>query len=359
MYVKDSLKSIEINNNKNTESLWIKIFPTNRISLIIGVCYRQQSIPKEIEDNLFEVINIMASNFCIIMGDFNLPDIDWVQMTAASNKSESFLELIMDSFLYQSVLEPTRGNNILDLVLSSDRAMVNDLKIQCPIANCDHNVINWNMKLQGDIGVAEQKTEFSYNYDKGNYDCMKNKINNIDWDQLVMGDDIEKCWNSISYQLANLRDEYIPRRKNTNKKHSSFLNQTALKIIKNRNKRWDTFCKNPTWVTENNYKKIRNEVVKYIGKLKRNLEIKIAEKIKTDSKKFYAYVNRKRIVKDKIGPIENSEGKLIHDAAEMAQILNKYFGTVFTKEIGINEEWSKTFLKEKENMETMDNIDIT
>ena len=116
---------------------------------------------------MFGVIKEMASKPCIIMGDFNLPDIDWVNMLA-SNRSESFLELIMDSFLYQNVNRPTRGDNILDLVLSCDKDMVNDLQMQCPIANSDHNVICWRMTVNGDLGDQHYKKEEHYNYDKGN-----------------------------------------------------------------------------------------------------------------------------------------------------------------------------------------------
>jgi len=76
LYVKNSLKSIEIVNNDNTESIWINIFPTKSVSIIIGVCYKTPSITQINEEKLFKVIKKMAVKSCIIMGDFNMPDID-------------------------------------------------------------------------------------------------------------------------------------------------------------------------------------------------------------------------------------------------------------------------------------------
>ena len=41
---------------------------------------------------------------------------------------KQFLFLINDSFLTQNMLEPTRGENVLDIVLSSQKELVNNVK---------------------------------------------------------------------------------------------------------------------------------------------------------------------------------------------------------------------------------------
>ena len=55
----------------------------------------------------------------------------------------------------------------------------------------------------------------------------------------------------------------------------------------------------------------------------------IAGNIKTDSKSFYRYVTRKRLVKTNVGPLQT---KCITGDKEMAGQLNIYFGSVITKE---------------------------
>jgi hypothetical protein len=64
----------------------------------------------------------------------------------------------------------------------------------------------------------------------------------------------------------------------------------------------------------------------------RNFENRLAQNIKTNSKSFYAYIRNKQRTKEKVGPLKNSEGKLIIEDEDRATLLNNYFGSVFTKE---------------------------
>ena len=50
------------------------------------------------------------------MGDFNHGNIHWKYVESTGGVDEQFLFLIQDSFLTQHVLEPTRGENVLDIV---------------------------------------------------------------------------------------------------------------------------------------------------------------------------------------------------------------------------------------------------
>ena len=52
------------------------------------------------------------------MGDFNHGHIQWKSLESTRGEDQQFLLLIQDSFLTRHVLEPTRGENVLDLVLS-------------------------------------------------------------------------------------------------------------------------------------------------------------------------------------------------------------------------------------------------
>ena len=54
--------------------------------------------------------------------------------------------------------------------------------------------------------------------------------------------------------------------------------------------------------------------------------------IKHDSKSFYAYVRSKQNVQDKVGPLEESAGNIVSQGFLMAEDLNGYFSSVFTKE---------------------------
>ena len=53
-----------------------------------------------------------------------------------------FLLLTQDCFLTQHVLEPTRGGNVLDLIVSSQNEFVDNVKAH---NSSDHNHIHWQV----------------------------------------------------------------------------------------------------------------------------------------------------------------------------------------------------------------------
>ena len=82
----------------------------------------------------------------LIVGDFNVPGIDWnTKFSAApeNHYSHNLLKTINDCFLVQHVTEPTRYReeeacNILDLVLTNEEGMIQKLSF-CPgLGNSDH-----------------------------------------------------------------------------------------------------------------------------------------------------------------------------------------------------------------------------
>ena len=63
-------------------------------------------------------------------------------------EDQQFLFLIQDSFFTQHVLEPNRGDNILDIVLSSQKELVDNVKIHEPLGNSDHNQIHFDINVK-------------------------------------------------------------------------------------------------------------------------------------------------------------------------------------------------------------------
>ena len=80
------------------------------------------------------------------------------------------------------------------------------------------------------------------------------------------------------------------------------------------------------------YKEALNAATTEIRQSKRSYEQKLACNVKNDSKSFYAYVKSKQNIQDKVGPLEDSAGNIISQGFLMAEDLNGYFSSVFTKE---------------------------
>ena len=59
-------------------------------------------------------------------------------------RRQKVLCLIQDNFLTQHVLEPTRATRVLDIVLSSQKELVDNIKIKEPLGSSDHNQMHFD-----------------------------------------------------------------------------------------------------------------------------------------------------------------------------------------------------------------------
>ena len=98
---------------------------------------------------------ILYNYNCIIMGDFNHgPGRIQCQrkyLQSTGSEDQQFLNLdVQDNFLTQHMLEPTRDENVLDIVLSSQKEFVDNVKICEPLGCSDHNQIYFIIKVKGE-----------------------------------------------------------------------------------------------------------------------------------------------------------------------------------------------------------------
>ena len=69
-----------------------------------------------------------------------------------------------------------------------------------------------------------------------------------------------------------------------------------------------------------------------IRQSKKSYEQKIAYNVTNDSKSLYVYVRCKQNVRDTVGPLEDSTDNIISQVFLMAEHLNGYFSSMFTRE---------------------------
>ena len=62
------------------------------------------------------------------------------------------------------------------------------------------------------------------------------------------------------------------------------------------------------------------------------------QKALKDSKSFFKYVRSKSGARDKIGPLKDNEWNLLTSNEDMNELLNSFFASVFTQELGVVDE---------------------
>ena len=142
LYVKESIQAYEIKLESEAdcgEAVWCKIV-SRHSKLTIELVYRSPNINEEDNTKIQNAIKEVSKRVCIIMGDFNHGHIQWKSLESTGGEDQQFLFLFQDSFFTQHALEPTRGDNVLDIVLSSQKELVDNVKIHEPLGNNDINV---------------------------------------------------------------------------------------------------------------------------------------------------------------------------------------------------------------------------
>ena len=101
------------------------------------------------ESYLLSVIHYLSElvcsyDKCIIVGDFNLPDICWSSLTCTTTSSSHFCDFIFDHNLTQHILVPMHYmGHTLDLVITSPTMNISDLSVAHPVQSIssDHMII--------------------------------------------------------------------------------------------------------------------------------------------------------------------------------------------------------------------------
>ena len=89
----------------------------------------QTIISIEENEKVHNAIKEVSKRDCIIMGDFYHGHIECTSLHSTGRDDQEFLNLVQDSFLSQHVLETTMGENVLEILLSSQKEFVDNVKI--------------------------------------------------------------------------------------------------------------------------------------------------------------------------------------------------------------------------------------
>ena len=331
LYIKETIPAYEVQLHEEAdcnEAIWCKLV-TGHTTVTIGVVYRCPNITKENNDKIHNAISEVSKGDCIIMGDFNHGNIKWDTLQSTGIEDQKFLCLVQDNFLTQHVLEPTRATRILDIVLSSQKELVDNVEIKEPLGSSDHNQMYFNINVKSDKTKVKQCRR---DFRKGNYKEIRKRLTLIDWNNKMKNKTAAECWNIVRGELDNAIDSYVPMKKEGKRSKKKHLSKEAFRKIRYKQKMWRVYKHTGKDTDYDAYKEALNAATNEVRKSKRNFEHKLAQNIKSDSKSFYAYVRSKQNVRDKVGPLKDTAGNIITQGFLMAEELNMHFSSVFTRE---------------------------
>lgn len=110
----------------------------------------------------------------LIMGHFNYPDIDWENYNSRGDKTDpeyKFVDTVQDCYLFQHINTPTRWRgtqipNILDMILTNDEHIVNNIEYSSPLGKSDHCMLTFDFSCYININISQRNIRL---YNRGRF----------------------------------------------------------------------------------------------------------------------------------------------------------------------------------------------
>ena len=285
-----------------------------------------------------------------LMGDFNLPLFRWKDGIPdhvdqpMHNALRGFLDT---NLLSQMVTVPTRGENVLDLILTNRANYVSSITAE-DLGLSDHKVVTCTLSYNCVENLASgnrQMKEFaSLNLLNADWERMNHLLGEVDWDLM---DDL--CCTTTDPGGSFLE----------------LLRLTVLQVAtlctepKHTKKRWkDKVLRH----LRSRRRKLNRRILEATGVRKENLEAKVAEAtlaiknhvkerqqaqeekvvaaVKVNPKYFFSHAKSLSKVKSSVAPLARKDGTLTTDPLEKAELLQTQYVKVFSDPAAVDPDWA-------------------
>ncbi len=154
----------------------------------------------------------------------------------------------------------------------------------------------------------------------------------MDWRTQLDGRTVEEGWRFFRQKLSETVEKNVPKSGGRTKLKNPWMTREILRLIRRKKRKWKE-VKNSTSAEEmKQYKQLEKETSKKIRNAKRKMEKDLAYGEDKNNRKFARYIKSKTKSKTAIGPLITREKKMLTEDRDMAEELNTFFASVFTKE---------------------------
>ena len=287
--------------------------------------YRSPNSNGENDKKLVEWVAAMNGTN-ILIGDFNLPDIDWATGTSGA-KGRDFLTATTERGMEQYVEEPTHINgNILDLILCDREGVINTVRMRGRLGKSDHEMITFWATVDANRTIDARPT---YDHYRANYNGMRAALEGETWEALEQRD-VNVSWKYIKERIHGLFEEFTPLRRPRRNGDPPWMNSNIRKAVRDKRRAWSKWKRTGRESDGEEYRKKEKNLKKTIRSKKNEWERKIVEKRKSSPKLFFKQINRTRKTREKVAPLDDN-GEIIVEPREKAEVLNRFYAKVFTR----------------------------
>ena len=288
----------------------------NGRSILVINCYRAPSDFDFVSrfSGFLQSLEINHYYSILVVGDFNFPNIQWVEGSglaySSSGEEASFTSLLTDYYLFQLMEHPTRGNNILDLVITSTPTFITAGPMTGPQWSdtgvpSDHFPVVFYLSV--DVRLKENKRSKHYDFKHANFESLEqtllliplsNGIHNLNSQE-----DFYSLWDSWNDFVFAALSTFVPKVKCKQTKRPPWITSELAKAINKKKSMWKRIKNSRTAANMEKFRKLRQHLKNWIRLERRNYVKNIADEIHSNSKRFWSYFafkNKAKPIPDKL-----------------------------------------------------------
>ena len=367
IYVKNHIKAFQDVNFNYSDCVAIKLC-IDSADLILICMYHSTSLTYNESCDLLDYLNkyleaIPVSHDIIMLGDFNLPNVSWNTGAVAcqsdtANKKFIIQRMFLDLFnshdltwllndnqiTRRRVVSEILQESVLDQILLQDSNMLKKLSILPPLGHSDHMTIELEICLKSDSRflTAEKLNWFKFSEDDFS-DCNSN----IDWifAETSRQTSVDDIWSQL-YSKLQLIASHVPKRKIVLDSNSQKYPEYVKKAKKVATTAWNHYMKYPSAKNLRRVRLKQDELNVKLYKSQVSYERNITKDLKGNPKRFYAYLNSKRKVRNVLSGLKDKSGNFLTEPTDVANELGEFFTSTYTKEPALSAEHKQQLLDE-------------
>ena len=316
------------------EIVWTKVKARNKKDIYLCSYYmphRNLNDIARLEESLKQVTNHKKGKHIILAGDFNCPDINWEKMTvnkgaADREVQQALLDLTTEHGLSQIHDQPTRDNNLLELVFTNNPSIVKSSTSVPGIS--DHAMVVTDIDIIPQY--IKQKPRKLYIFSKANWDNIYDDMDILSRKITCSpsSSTIEDLWCSFKTGIEQSMDRNIPTKVCKNRKSLPWYNRNLKRMVRRKSRLYKHAKKSNQW---GSFKAFQKTCKKAFKKAEINHINNVIQKglSENNSKPFWRYVKSRRQDSIGVSPLKKM-GQLVNDGKGKAQLLVEQFQSVFT-----------------------------
>jgi len=310
-----------------------KIIPRLRFFVVYRPPYYDQ-----LAVNYMDTLTTCLSRYAVgpyvnvIVGDFNLPHIDWVTLSSPDDKIQRpFLDYCISTGYTQCVSFVTNSKNILDLVLCDYDQVIYNVSCVAPLGASDHAVVNFSVSVtEYHCGSEQCNSVLQYDWFSTDYSSMESLLVAVDWQHMLYNN--PRALDFYCAFMQTLHDiilQCVPiKKKNRSRRPTKKPLPRALKLYKAKKHRlWRKLSACPYDLCVRNKYRV---CCRRWNQLLRDREISIESNIIESNNlgAFYRHINNRITQRDNISVIVTDNDTLLTADIDKANEFNRYFSSV-------------------------------